>query len=113
MNSIHCKLKDLGLSFEKLKTMQNFPRNPMLVHKIQDALLELDMGNLLLTGGAIGAAIVAYSRTAIKPLINILNNEDRKKVVELIGREIVGWIDEYLEDEITDHNPDDLKEVNI
>lgn len=75
-------------------------RNPGLVHKIQDNLIGLDWGNLMLSGSILGVSIVSYAKTAIEPLIKILHSEaakDREQVTKLIGEETMKLIDEYME----------------
>lgn len=98
---------DYGQSFEKAF------RNPGLIHRIQDALLEIDELKLM-TFGILGASIVAYGRIAPNALIRILSKADRNEVIALIGKETMNLIDEYMEGEKEDANdlPDGLFNQN-
>lgn len=98
---------DYGQSFEKAF------RNPALIHRIQDALLEIDDIKLA-TFGLLGAAIAAYARMAPHSIIKILSKEDREKVIALIGKDTMNLIDEYMEGEKGDANdlPDGLFNQN-
>lgn len=80
-------------------------RNPVIIHKIQDALLELDEIKLM-TFGILGASIVAYARLAPNACVLILAKGDRNEVTALVGKETMKLIDEYMEGEKPDN--DDL-----
>ena len=82
--------------------MKDFPRNPFVVHQIQDRLNNLNGFDLLTKHGIIGAAIISYKDSAIDPLIKILHKEDRQKVLAIIGEKTMKLIDEYIEDETQD-----------
>lgn len=88
-------------------------RNPGLIHRIQDKLRSLDGGKLILTGGSIGMAIVAYRDMAIDPLIKILYKEERQKVIELIGKDIMDDILEYMGETPDDLPPGLFQAVNL
>lgn len=87
---------DYGASLKK-----GFPRNPMLIHRIQDKLHAIDPVNLMMSG-LLGTSIMAYRYNAMPALIGILAQEDRQKVIALIGEETMKDIDEYMQGEDSD-----------
>lgn len=113
------KLIDLGYSFETFKannmTPQNpFPKNPMLVSKIQDALFQLTLTNgvdLLTKGGIMGMAILSYHKSQPTACISAIYGEaqkNRSKVVDLIGEKTLALIEEYMNDESPEDIPTQL-----
>lgn len=72
--------------------LNEFPVNPMLIHKIQDGLSELkgeDMWTMAIKTGA-----QRNVKQVIKTIISAYQ-DNPPTVRELIGKEILGWIEEY------------------
>lgn len=85
-----------------MQSNNDFPRNPAIIHKIQDALMKLEVGKELSFVDPLSISIVAYRGAAIVPLVKILSGEatrDREKIKTLIGKETLKLIDEYMEGE--------------
>lgn len=82
---------NLGKAFENLKTTM---RNPMLIHKIHDAFLELNHRNFFNLG-------IYASMSKGRPIENIIteiilsHEENPKSVEESIGKELWNTIKEY------------------
>lgn len=94
---------DLG-KYPLKELLNPFPANPMLIHKIQDAFTKIEAGKLLL-GGMVGASIFAYGQAQPKVVIKFIHETYQhhpEQVIEVIGKETMKLIDEYMESSVKD-----------
>ncbi len=87
---------DKRINYEKhLRDMQ-FPGNPMLIHRIQDAILALTGGDHLSN-----TAREAAQNKQLKGAINLIREcsiDNKRMALELFGNKLVADVLEYWED---------------
>jgi hypothetical protein len=94
MNKLNSKI-DYGNSLDKLQNP--FPKNPMLIHKIQDSILSLS-GYDLLSMAARNSATKNVKQSIA--LVCKCLKDNPKLTIEIFGAELLEMIDEYREDNL-------------
>lgn len=86
MNKATNKNVDYGKAFDKL-------RNPALIHKIQDVLVNIKGEGLL---QQIVRNLAEENPAKAIELMHNCNTDNPRMAEEIVGKECIGWINEYF-----------------